>query len=168
LATDNLPSSTTFIKNIASPQNVEDVLHFDPSAEYLTSDQREVLRQKESLSCRRLITLAMYTKTPTLSLFSILQVYHDANLPLRPDYPLSTTENIRTAFTSMADAQSPFLAPKLIGKLYHEDIGHLSIPVVCDMDTVSKLGTGSGGRIYEARICKDHFHFNGVAQTTGL
>jgi hypothetical protein len=69
-----------FIKNIASPQNIG-VLKLDPSAENLSPDQKDELRQKGWKSCRRLFALAMYTKTPTLSLMSILKVYHDEHLP---------------------------------------------------------------------------------------
>jgi hypothetical protein len=93
------------------------------------------------------------------------KVYHDDNLPfIGPDHPLSKPENIGTAFTSMVESQSLFLAPKLIGGRYHEDIGNKPIPVMYNMDTASKLGQGSGGRTHEARIYKDHFHFSPLLQ----
>jgi serine/threonine protein kinase len=88
--------------------------------------------------------------------------------PFRPDHPLSRPENVGTAFTSMVASQSLFLGPRLIEGLYHEDIGNKPIPVMCNRDTATNLGWGSGGRTYEARICKDHFHFPPLLQPTGL
>jgi hypothetical protein len=63
-----------FIKNIASQQNIDDVLKLDPSAERLTPDQKELFVQKCSKVCSRLFALAMYTKTPINSLMSIFKV----------------------------------------------------------------------------------------------